>query len=161
MILVLFGTSPYSFDRLASAVQELAASSHEEIIAQIGHTKLESDKVECFKFIPRSELKAVIQKADIVVTQGGFGSIADCLECRKKVVAVPRKVEYGEMKDKEGLGQEELIRELEKQGKLVGAYDLKNLQQAINKAKELETASASASRIPEMVLNYVRRHLSE
>ena len=75
-----------------------------------------------------------IKEAEIIVTQGGFGSIADCLRVGKKVVAVPRKPEFKESPDR----QEELVRELEKLGRLVGVYDIDELPEAIKKAKKQE-----------------------
>jgi len=154
LILVLFGTNPYNFDRLAKAIEMYAQISGEEIVAQLGNTTYYPEGVKCFDFLPREELLSLIEQAEVVITQGGFGSILDCLERRKRIVAVPRKMELGECKDI--LGQEELVRELEKEGKLVGVYDVKDLPKMIEKARELQPKFELNTKIPNLVLVFIK-----
>lgn len=155
MILVLFGTNPYSFDRLAKAIEDYAQLAAEEIIAQLGNTVYKPRGVECYGFVSRDKIFAFIEQAEIVITQGGFGSILDCLEHRKKVVAVPRKKDLGECKDV-GLGQMEIVRKLEKEGRLIAVYDTKNLPMAIEKARLLRPDFEPNTKIPQLVLDFVK-----
>ena len=155
MIFAMFGTNPYSFDRLAECLDHYAKESGEKIIAQVGNTQYGMPHVICHQFLPHNEMLHFIEQADIVITQGGFGSIADCLEKEKRIIAVPRKREYNECKDG-GLGQEELVRELERQGKLIGLYDVGTLRDAIECVSQLRMHHTSTSRIPELVLQFVK-----
>jgi UDP-N-acetylglucosamine transferase subunit ALG13 len=154
LIIVLFGTNPYSFDRLAKAVEEYAQTFGEEIVAQLGNTIYHPKGVKCYSFLSHEELLSLIDKAEIVITQGGFGSIMDCLEHRKRIVAVPRRKELRECKDV--FGQEELIRELEEEGKIIGLYDTTDLAVAIEKARTLQPKFDPNTKIPNLILNFVK-----
>ena len=154
MILVLFGTNPYSFDRLAKAIEDYAQISGKEIIAQLGYTIYRPRGVACFDFLPRDELLSLIDQAEAVITQGGCGSILDCLEHRKRIVVVPRNRDLKECRDS-GLGQEEIVRKLDEEGKVVGVYDIKTLPTAMKKACMLQPKFELNTKIPNLVLDFI------
>lgn len=156
MILVLFGTNPYSFDRLSKGIENYAKISKEKMIAQLGNTNYEPKGIECFNFIARDKLYALIDQAELVIAQGGYGSIMDCIERGKRIVAVPRKRELNECKD-DGLGQEELVRELDKEGKLVGVYDINDLPKMIEKARRLHFSLSVNDKIQSLILDFVKK----
>lgn len=155
MILVLFGTNPYNFDRLAKAIEMYAQISKEEIVAQLGNTTYHPKGIKYFDFLPRDELLHLIDQAEIVITQGGFGSILDCLERRKRTVAVPRKRDLKECKD-DGLAQEEIVRKLEEEGRLVGVYEIKDFPAAIEKVRMLQPKFEPNTEIPNLILDFVK-----
>ncbi len=152
MILVLLGTNPYSFSRLAKAIDEYAGENGEECYIQLGHTPYVPKYSSFDKFIDKQDLLKKIEDADFVVTQGGFGSIADCVRAGKIVIAVPRKPELGESPDR----QEELVRELENLGKLIGVYEIDNLSNAIRKANATDFSASEDSRIPSMISQFIQ-----
>jgi UDP-N-acetylglucosamine transferase subunit ALG13 len=149
---VLLGTNPYSFSRLAKAADAYAAQTGEEVFIQLGHTDYLPEKAKFNKFLARGELLVKIEGAEVVVTQGGCGSLADCLRAGKKVVAVPRKPELGEAPDR----QEELVRELERLGRLVGVYEIAELPEAISKAKTAVFKPGTPHRIPDLINRFLR-----
>ena len=151
LILVLLGTNPYSFLRLAKAADEYAAKSGEEIFIQTGYTKYSPINAKFKDFLCKQEIMNKISKADIIVTQGGFGAIADCLRAGKKVVAVPRKPELKESPDY----QEELVKELEKLGRLKGVYNINQLAKIIEEAKKEKFKKGNEHRISELVNNFI------
>jgi len=155
MILVLFGTNRFPFERLAREIENLAARSSEEIIVQLGYTDYCPQRARCFHFLPRSELHSLIRRADIVIVHGGFATISDCLQLGKKIVAVPRKNELGENKDS-GRGQEEIVRRLDEEGRLVGVFDVGELPAALEKARGLSPRPQRVSDIPRLVLEFVQ-----
>ncbi|MFC1809407.1 glycosyltransferase [Candidatus Omnitrophota bacterium] len=160
MILVLFGTNPYQFERLAQAVQDFVNITQKDVVVQLGNTISDIPGAECYDFMPRPKLISFIEKADIIITQGGFGSIADCLQYNKKIVAVPRRRELKECKD-DAEGQVAIVRELEGQGKLVGVYDIKDLQSAIKKVYTLKPQITTTSKIPTIVADFVKSVFGE
>ena len=151
MILVLLGTNPYSFSRLAKAADTYAEKSKEKVFIQLGHTKYLPLTASYKEFLSKQDVKNKIDEAEIVITQGGFGSIADCLRADKKVVAVPRKTELNEAPDQ----QEELVRELEKLDRLIGVYDIDELPEAILKARNSEFKSGEKHSITDLIKNYL------
>jgi radical SAM protein with 4Fe4S-binding SPASM domain len=84
-----------------------------------------------------SEIERKIRDARIVVTHGGYGSIYECLKLKKKVIAVPRLKEEGEALDS-GLGQTELVRYLEIDGRILALYDVANLTEKLKDAESFE-----------------------
>ncbi len=104
MILVTLGTQKESFKRLLDYVNSI--ETNEEIIVQAGYTKYESDKMKIFPFINYDEMNELINKADLIITHGGTGSIISPLEIGKKVIACARLKKYDEHVDNH---QEEIV----------------------------------------------------
>ena len=99
MILCLLGTNPYDFSRLAKAVDDLAANLEENVYIQLGNTKYIPKNCKYFDFASKNEIENLMKKADIVITQGGYGSITDAILLNKKVIAIPRLKELEEAQD--------------------------------------------------------------
>ena len=127
-ILCLTGTSPYSFERLVSCVDSVFAPKNEGII-QLGNTSFSSKFSECFDYCDRNEMLKMIEEADIIITQGGYGSMMDSLEKNKKTIAVPRKVEYKETLH----DQTEHVEYLAKKGFLLPCYNVEKLEELVGK----------------------------
>ena len=151
LILVLLGTNPYSFCRLARAADDYAEKTGDDVLIQLGYTKYVPLNAKYVRFLGKNELIKNIEEADLVITQGGFGSIADCLNTGKRVVAVPRKPELREAPDR----QEELVRELEKLGRLIGVYEIEDLPEAIHKAKRAEFKRRDSQIISRLIKQFV------
>jgi UDP-N-acetylglucosamine transferase subunit ALG13 len=157
LILVLVGTSPYSFDRLISAVDEYAPRCEEEIFIQLGHTSYIPRNACYQRFLEKHVILEKIREASLVISQGGFGSIADCLRAGKRIVAVPRKPELKEAHH----SQEELVRELERLGRLVGGYEIGELPEAIRKAKVAVFKPGTRHQIPDLINRFIKGGCTE
>jgi UDP-N-acetylglucosamine transferase subunit ALG13 len=154
MILVLLGTNPYDFSRLARAADEYAQHSGEGVMIQLGHTDFRPQRAQHFAFMNREQLLDKIAAAEVLVTQGGFGSIADGLLAGKPVVAVPRQPELHEAPDR----QEELVRELERLGRVVGVYDIDKLPAAIQQARKMAVKTGQGNQISRLIQQFIREH---
>ena len=128
MIFVTVGTHPIGFERLVKEMDEIASKVSEEVIIQIGASKYIPKNAKYFAFADQHEIRELCRKARVVVTHGGVGTILDVLREGRPAVVVPRLKEYGEVIDDH---QSYLVRELEKQGKVVGVYDVKQLEEAL------------------------------
>ena len=98
MIFVTVGTQDKPFGRLIEAVEQ-AVLEHkitDEVIVQAGNTKYESKVLNVLNYVPFDEFNNYIDKADIIITHGGVGSILNALKLKKKIIAVPRLSKYGE-----------------------------------------------------------------
>ena len=126
MILVLVGTNFFSFDRLVEEVDLKIAKTH-EVVMQIGITKYIPINAKYFKYKDKDFILDQIKKSDLVITHGGYGSMIDSILLGKKVVAVPRKLEYKECLD----NQIELVKYFESKKYVVGCYDINNLQHLV------------------------------
>ena len=126
-ILCLVGTNTYSFTRLVTYVDKKLGPRY-NVIIQLGNTSYSPKHSTFFKFRKRSEILNLINKANIVITQGGFGSMRDVLSFNKNLIAVPRSIELNECQD----DQRELVEYYASKNYLVACDDVKNINKIIN-----------------------------
>ena len=153
MIVAMVGTGPDSFDRLVQPLDNLAEKHGWDVYIQLGHTRYEPAHCRFERFVEREALLHMIETAELVITQGGYGSIRDALLFNKPIVAVPRYPALHEAPDH----QEEMVRAMEEQGYLIGVYDVAQLESAIERAREFVPAPRPASAIPGMLADFVTR----
>jgi UDP-N-acetylglucosamine transferase subunit ALG13 len=96
VILVLVGTSHLPFIRLLKAVDKLSRNYDLEVKIQFGHTTLDGTELVGFDFCTNYELLKLMEKSTLIVCQAGFGSMFDAIKSGKRVIVIPRKVEFGE-----------------------------------------------------------------
>lgn len=102
MILVLLGTQNNSFHRLLEEIEKNIENGNitEEVVVQAGYTKFEpstkKQQIKIFNTVPKDELEKLIEKANIVISHGGVGSMITANQKGKKVIAVPRYKMYHE-----------------------------------------------------------------
>lgn len=153
----MLGTNPYPFIRLIDKVIEWSEETGEHVIVQSGNTPVPSKKIEFYPFMTHSEIMKRISEADVVITQGGFGSLQDCMQSGVKTVAVPRLVERGESQD----DQKEIVNALAEENLVVPLYNVAYLAEAIEKARNLEVRMTNSSELPEHVATTISGILGE
>ena len=130
MIFVSLGTMDMPFYRMAKAVDNWAATTDEEIIVQTGYTDYEYKHIQnVFKFCTKDEMQNYIDKAEVLILQGGWGAISEAMEKRKRIVVMPRHDKSEHIHD-----QFQLIRKLDAIGCVVGVFDEKELPEKIESA---------------------------
>jgi UDP-N-acetylglucosamine transferase subunit ALG13 len=152
MILVLLGTFPLQFDRPLIELDKLlrAGVVHDEVIVQNGHTEFQSPNMKFIPFLALEPLLDLYRKADLIITQGGTGSIIKGLKMNKKMIALARLAKYGEAVDDH---QVELIEEFAEAGYLISWNDGDDLAELISRAETFEPAVYSSSN--KEIVNYL------
>ena len=137
MIFVTLGTQNNSFKRLLEEVEKNIEKGiiKEEVIVQSGYTKYQSDKMQIFDMMPKEVFDELQEKADLIITHGGVGSIISSIERGKKVIAIPRLHEFGEHVNNH---QIEIVKDFSQKGYILGIEDVKNLEDAILKSKDFK-----------------------
>ena len=130
MILVTLGTQKQSFTRLLNLIEK--ANIKDEIIVQAGHTKYESKKMKILDFIDYQEMENLIEKADLIITHGGTGSIVTTLKKGKKVIACPRLKKYREHVDDH---QQQIVDIFSEVGYILKVDENSNLDDLIKEIK--------------------------
>ena len=157
MILVTVGSNEHQFNRLIKEIDELKERKilKEEIIAQIGNSTYFPKNFDYFKFKPYEEMENLTRKSDIVISHAGAGSIMLALEMKKPLIVVPRMKKYGEHINDH---QVEITRQLEKEGKLIGVYEIEKIMPAIIKARKIKKLkSIKQTKIIEILNKFVKR----
>ena len=158
MILILLGTQNYSFNRLLEEVQKCINNGTitQEVIVQTGGTKFSSEQMKLFTLIPQDELDKLIQKADIIITHGGVGSIVNGVKNHKKVIAVPRLKKYGEVANDH---QIQIIETFAKEGFIIGLHDVPELETALKNIENFEPKIFKSS--TENIINIIRDFINK
>ncbi|WP_288318547.1 glycosyltransferase [Xylanibacter caecicola] len=133
MIFASLGTMDMPFVRMARAVEILAAGTEEEVIVQTGWTSYEYKYAKAFKFCTKDEMQQYIDRASLLIMQGGWGAISEAMEKRKRMVIIPRHDQTEHIHD-----QFQLIRKLDELGCVVGCFDEKELPACIEKARSFK-----------------------
>ena len=137
MILVLLGTQNNSFHRLLEEIQKNIDNGNikEEVVVQKGYTKFESKDMTIYDELPIEKFNELIEKADLVITHGGVGSIINSITKGKKVIAVPRLKKYNEHVNDHQL---DIIQTFDEMGYIIGIQEVQQLGEAIKKVKEFK-----------------------
>ena len=130
MILVLLGTQNNSFHRLLEEVQRNIDKGiiKEDVIVQKGYTKFESKDMTLYDEVSIEEFKKLIERADIIITHGGVGSIITAITMGKKVIAIPRLKKYREHVNDHQL---DIIQSFNELGYIIGLNSVEELEQAL------------------------------
>ena len=137
MILVTLGTQDKPFKRLVEAIEKQVEMGNikDEVIVQTGCTEYESNKMRIVDYLPINEFEELSQKADFIITHGGVGSILEGIKMHKKIIATPRKQEYGEHVNNH---QEQIVQNFGEEGYIIPLYDLENFNEVLEMVKTFE-----------------------
>ena len=155
MVFVMLGNSPYSFSRLLDIVNEWAKTTGEHVIVQAGHTPTDGVDLDCRGFIDHDEVIELIRSSDFVICQGGFGSLKDCLELGKPVIAMSRTPEYGEALH----SQRELVDALVADGRVVSLDDDTDLSGAVTRVKTMSTSENKSTKLPDLISYLIDKYM--
>lgn len=131
MILITLGTQQQPFTRLLNYVEN--SNIDDEIIVQGGFTKFDSKKMKVFSFIDYDEMNSYIEKADLIITHAGTGSIVSALKKGKKIIACARLAKYKEHVDNH---QEEILDVFYEEGYILKIDDNLNMDDVYCKSKD-------------------------
>ena len=137
MILVLLGTQNNSFHRLLEEIEKNINNGtiKEEVIVQKGYTKFKSENMTLYNQLPLEEIKKLIEKANLIITHGGAGSIINSIEENKKVIAIPRLKKYNEHVNDH---QCDIIKSFDELGYIIGINNVEELGDALKKVQKFE-----------------------
>lgn len=157
MIFVCVGSREYPFDRLFLELDKLVESGelHEEIFAQIGQSKYIPKQYQYERFLSADEFKQWQEKADIIISHAGVGSLIGALKNRKKVIAVPRLAKYGEALDDH---QMQIASIFEQEKYLYCVYDMQSLGKTLKKATQNHNEIKPYDR-PSYIVDIIRDYI--
>ena len=138
MILVILGTQDKEFKRLVRLCNEI---KDEDILIQMGNTK-EISIHRSFDFCSAIEFNKLIDQAELIISHGGVGALMSSLFKNKKVIAIPRLMEY---KEHQNDHQIEIVKFLEKKDYLIAFNKGDNLKELIKLARSKKFSSISSN----------------
>lgn len=157
MIFIVLGTQKFQLNRLLRVMDEYAAYGKikEKIIAQIGNSTYEPKNFEYTKFMDKKNFDEAVEKADIIVTHSGVGTIITALKADKPVVVYPRLKKYKEHVDDHQL---DIARAFEKKNYVICCYEKDNLLSKIEEAHKTKLEKYVSER--EKLVNIIDSYIS-
>ena len=158
LIFVTLGTQDKPFTRLLEAIEQEIENGNitDEVIVQSGFTKYKSDRMQVFDLISQEAFSDYMQKADLIITHGGVGSIITALNFEKKVIAAPRLAQFGEHINDHQL---QIIKCFEQKNYILPLYDFDKLNEVIEKSKEFMPSKFISNR--DNFLQFIERMIAE
>lgn len=144
LIFLSVGNWHKGFDRLVEAVDELKGSNaiSDEITAQIGSGSYKPVNLKVVDYCSPAEFTDFIAESRIVIAHSGIGTIAQAVELGKPVIVVPRKASLGEHVNDH---QFSTARTLEKEGKILVAYEVCELSDKLKQAERFAPAKGKGA----------------
>ncbi|GMV99492.1 MAG: hypothetical protein AMXMBFR84_06310 [Candidatus Hydrogenedentota bacterium] len=99
MIYVTVGTMFLDFARLIRKMDDIAQSTGERIICQIGMGETVPVHCEHFRFKPRQEIVALQREARVIVAHAGIGCVIEAMQASRPLIVVPRLKKHNEHMD--------------------------------------------------------------
>ena len=156
MIFVVTGVHEHGFDRLVMEVDRLAGEGKiEKVYIQTGFATFKPKYCEHSKAIDFYKFEKMMDKADLIISHGGAGCIAGALERNKPTILVPRLKKFNEHNNDHQL---ELVFDLEKKGRVLAVYDIRNLDKMIQKARQFRPSSTIGKN---KIVRMIRKFLFE
>jgi UDP-N-acetylglucosamine transferase subunit ALG13 len=97
-VVVTVGTTDRDFRRLIARLVSILPDTA-EVLWQTGHSDVTGLGIYAQRLIPQDELVDAIERADVVISHAGAGSLALALEAGKVPVFIPRRAAFGEQID--------------------------------------------------------------
>lgn len=154
MIFVTVGTHEQGLDRLLIELDRLIEAKviNEEVFAQVGYSEYKPKNYKYENMIGYDQMDLYVKKARIVITHGGPGSIFHPLQYGNIPIVVPRNPEFNEHVDNH---QILFAKRLEGNSKVIGVYDINDLEYKIKNHKELSLkCNSSKSNIDEFISKF-------
>ena len=111
MIFLTVG-SQLPFDRLTRSVDEWAAKNPDiEVFGQIGITDFTPQHMKFSTTLKPLEYQEKLDAADIIVSHVGMGTIISALDTGKPLLAMPRRAEFGEVRNNHQISTIKLVKQ--------------------------------------------------
>lgn len=136
-LLVTVGMSPYPFDRLIAAIEGLERDY--DVFAQIGTATVRPSCPHA-RFLAYPELRARLERADVVVTHAG-NTVRLAQRAGKVPVVIAREARHGEMANDH---QVHYLRGEQRRGRVIAVWDVADLPTAVRRHAGAEGRSAHA-----------------
>lgn len=111
MIFVTIGTQA-PFDRFIKIIDEVAPQINEEIIAQVYKCGFTPKNIKTVDFLAPDEFNKLFDKADLIISHAGMGTILSALQQHKPIIIFPRIAALGEHRNEHQLATAEKFKEL-------------------------------------------------
>ena len=126
MIFVTIGTQ-LPFDRLIKIIDELAPQLNEEVIAQVYQCGFTPKNIKTVDFLAPDEFNTLFDKARLIISHAGMGTILSALQQDKPIIVFPRIAALGEHRNEHQLATARKFKEIGCVNVAMNAEELRDL----------------------------------
>lgn len=156
MVFVTVGSQKFQFDRLLKKIDQLAEAGKiaQPIIIQAGYCTYQPIHCTAKTFLDHDEFAQMLDQADLIITHAGAGTIVGSIKRGKKLIAVPRRKEYGEHVDDHQL---QILSQFETTGQICVCYEVDDLEKALEQVEQIKPVGykSNAGRIMDDIERYL------
>jgi UDP-N-acetylglucosamine transferase subunit ALG13 len=157
MILLVTGTQE-PFDRLVSAVDEWAATTHDaDIFGQIANASYIPKNFNYSRFIEPGEFNEKFKAASLIIAHAGMGTILQALQFSKPIIVFPRLFKFHETRNDH---QVATARSLGKLGYVRDVYNETELFEVLNNRSSVHPAPPIGPAASETLIQFIKDFLA-
>jgi UDP-N-acetylglucosamine transferase subunit ALG13 len=132
------------FDRMVDVVDDWARrTARSDVFAQVGPTENPPRHIRWVRSLPAAEFTENVERAQVVVSHAGMGTIITALEFGTPLILMPRCAAFHEQRNDHQVATARRFKEL---GRIAVAFDEHELAEHLNAIDELSpTARRAAS----------------
>jgi len=158
MIFVTVGTQ-LPFDRLIRAVDEWSArNNRNDVFAQIGpQTAYRPRHIQWSHFVAAPECRRWVERADLIISHAGMGTIISALELGKPLIVMPRRSDLHEHRNDH---QFATVERLGERANVKVAYEASALEQSLNEMATWKASKPITKTASPQLLHAIRRFIN-
>jgi UDP-N-acetylglucosamine transferase subunit ALG13 len=156
MIFVTIGTQ-LPFDRLIKIIDEMAPELKEDVVAQVYHCGFTPRNIQTVDFLAPDEFDKIFDKARLVVSHAGMGTILSALQKNKPVIVFPRIAALGEHRNEHQLAT---ARKFKTMGNVYVAMNDEELRTLLRQ-KDIHSLCQIANRASEQLIQSIRTFIDD
>jgi UDP-N-acetylglucosamine transferase subunit ALG13 len=158
VILVTVGTDG-PFDRLVLAVDAWAGKlGRNDVYAQIGNSSVRPRHIRHDAFLDPAEFRRQFERASVIVSHAGMGTILTALQYRKPLLVMPRRAALGEQRNDHQLATARYLLEM---GRVTVASDETELEAALGRLDELTARDVIGPYAQPRLIGAIRQFIFE
>lgn len=153
VIFVTTGTQ-LPFPRLITAMDQIAAETGKEVLAQIGPDRGSYGNLTIKRHLSPSEFETIFTRAEVVVAHAGIGTILTAKRLGRPLILLPRRHDFGEHRNDHQLAT---AREVEGREGVYIAWDADEIAELI--ARKLAPANDRPGPEAAALTGFLRSHI--
>ncbi|CAG37935.1 glycosyltransferase [Desulfotalea psychrophila] len=156
MIFITVGTQA-PFDRLVALIDKWPEINQYECFAQVANSKYIPQNIPFTNFLDERSFNERFDKAKIIISHAGMGTIISCLKSKKIILTLPRLGEYQEHRNNHQL---DTTASLAERGYIYPIFNENDLVDRLSKLADLKCLKSIDDYASISLINFIKGELN-
>ncbi len=157
MIFITVGTQA-PFDRLIEYLDKWPHIAKYECFAQIADAKYLPKNIPFEKFLTEEKFLEIFNRAAVIISHAGMGTIISCLYHQKKILTLPRLAEYREHRNDH---QMDTTKAFSERGYIYPIFSERNLGDKLDHLSDLKCLKTIGKHADNPLINFINDQVSK